>query len=144
MLFRSPPLLLWIAVLYLCRAITLPIAVGVSHFAGVNADALSALKSFWSVYTLLPSLPAASILIVLFRRVPTASKLVRWIWARGKRFLVLAAVLDLGLSLISLIKSGDVDNQLPSIVTALIDVYFLFYIALAQRCTDTFAEFPLA
>jgi hypothetical protein len=139
----KPPLLLWVAVLYLSRAITLPVVVGIGSFAGVNKDAISLLRSFWTADALLPSLSAAAILYTLCRRVPTASRQVRWIWARGHLFLAASAGMDLIVSLIAPIRLREINDQvLLSLLAAAMDLYFLLYILAARRVRDTFAEFP--
>src|ERR1035438_16760 len=99
----KPPLILWVAVLFLSRAITLPIAMAIGHFAGVDSSAITVFRGFWSVDALIPSLIAAAILYTLCRRVPRAPSLVRWIWAHGRIFLAVSAVLDVALLLIGLI-----------------------------------------
>jgi hypothetical protein len=139
----KPPLLLWVAVLFLSKAITLPLAVGIGHVAGVNADALSAMRGLWSAGALLPSFIAAVLLYAFFRRVPSASRQVRWIWARGVVFLTVSAGMDLVLSLISTIRPKEIDDQLLlSSLNAAADAYFLLYILAARRVRDTFSEFP--
>ena len=141
----KPPLLLWVAVLYLSKALTLPAIAAVGAYAGVNADAISLLKRFWSAEALLPSLIAAVILYTLCRRLPTASKQVRWIWAHGRIFLAFSAGIDLLLSLTPAIRAGEMNDQvLWSLFNATIDVYFLAYILTARRVRDTFSEFPPA
>src|SRR5208337_417447 len=139
----KPPLLLWVAVLYLSRAITLPVAMGIASFAGVNADAIALLRRLWSVEALAPSLIAAVILYALCRRIPTASGLLRWIWARGRVFLVVSAGIDLILSLSSPIRLREINDEvLLSLLSAAVDLYFLLYIFAARRVRDTFSEFP--
>jgi hypothetical protein len=139
----KPPLLLWFAVLYLSRAVTLPAAMGIGTFAGVNADAIALFRGLWSMQTLLPSLIAICFLYALCRRVPGASKPVRWIWARGRILLAASAGMDLALSLISMIRHGEIDDQaLMSLLAAAADAYFLLYILVARRVRDTFSEFP--
>lgn len=139
----KPPLLLWLAVLYLCRAVTLPAAMGIGTFAGVNADAIAMFHGLWSMQTLLPSLIAICVLYALCRRVPNASAPVRWIWANGRILLIVSAGMDLVLSLISLIQHGEIDNQaMMALLAAAADAYFLLYILLARRVRDAFLEFP--
>jgi hypothetical protein len=139
----KPPLLLWVAALYLSRAITLPIAMAIGHFAGVDANAITLFRGFWSVDALIPSLIAAVILYTLCRRVPTAPKLVRWIWAHGQIFLAVSAVMDIALILIALIRQGDINDQsLLPLPAAAIDLYFLVYILAARRVRHAFSEFP--
>jgi DUF2919 family protein len=138
------PLLLWLAVLYLSRAFTLPIAMAIGHFAGVDSRATVALRSLWSVDGLIPSVIAAVVLYALFRRVPTASGLVRWIWARGRMFLLIAAGLDILLLVVAVFLQGEInDSSLLSLSAAVIDLYFLVYLLAARRVRQVFSEFPL-
>jgi Protein of unknown function (DUF2919) len=139
----KPPLLLWVAVLYFSRAITLPVAMAIGHFAGVDSRAIASFHAFWSIDALLPSLIAVLVLYALCRRVPTAPRLVRWIWARGRILLAVAAVLDMALIGIALIRQADVsDLSLLSLVAAAVDAYFLAYILAARRVRQAFSEFP--
>jgi hypothetical protein len=139
----KPPLLLWLAVVYLSRALTLPLIVGMGHVAGVSPEALSALRGLWAADTLVPSLIAAVLVVVFFRRVPGASPVMRWIWAHGVIFVAVSAVVDCGLSLIPLIRAQEITDQtLISSLGGAVDIYFLLYVSLARRVRDTFAEFP--
>jgi Protein of unknown function (DUF2919) len=139
----KPPLLLWVAVLYLSRAITLPIVMAIGHFAGVDSSAITAFRGLWSVSGLVPSLIAAVIIYTLCRRVPSAPRPVRWIWARGQLFLAVAAILDITLLSIALFRQGEINDQsLWSFLAATGDVYFLVYILIARRVRHAFSEFP--
>jgi Protein of unknown function (DUF2919) len=142
MCLKAPPLL-WVAVLYLSRGITLPIAMAIGHFAGVDSNAITLFRRFWSVDGLVPSAIAAVILYTLCRRVPTAPQVVRWIWAHGRIFLAVSAVLDVVLMTIALIRLGDINDQsLWSMFAAAGDLYFLIYILTARRVRHVFSEFP--
>jgi hypothetical protein len=139
----KPPLLLWVAVLYLSRTITLPVAMAIGHFTGVDASAITVFRGLWSIDGLIPSLIAAVILYTLCRRVPTASAQVRWIWARGRTFLAVSAFLDMALLLIALIRQGEINDQsLLSLIVAVVDLYFLVYLLAARRVRHAFSEFP--
>jgi DUF2919 family protein len=141
----KPPLLLWVAVLYLSRAITLPIAMAIGHFAGVDSRAVTSFRAFWSLDALIPSLIAGVVLYALCRRLPSASKAVRWVWARGRIILGLAAILDISLQAIGFIRELDSnDPPLWSMLAAAVDIYFLAYILAARRVRDAFSEFPAA
>ena len=140
----KPPLLLWLVVVYLSRAIVLPAIMGIGAFAGVNSDAIGLFRQFCSAETLLPSLLACIILLALFRRAPNASKPVCWIWAHGRTLLALSAGLDLAISLILPIRQREIDPQvLLSLCGAGIDAFLLAYILVARRVCDAFADFPL-
>jgi hypothetical protein len=139
----KPPLLLWVAVLYFSRAITLPLAMAIGHFAGVDGKAIDAFRALWSPEALIPSTIAIVMLYTLCRRVPSASKPVRWIWAHGRIVLCVAAVLDMVLLLIGLLRQTELNDQsIWSIFAAGADLYFLLYILAARRVRDAFAEFP--
>ena|ERR1700722_15190296 len=139
----KPPFLLWVAVLYLSRAITLPIAMAIGHFAGVDSKAIDSFRGLWSVDALIPSLIAAVMIYTLCRRVPAAPRPVRWIWAHGQIFLAVAAVLDIVLLLIPPVRQQEINDQaLLSACAAAIDVYFLVYILTARRVRLAFSEFP--
>jgi hypothetical protein len=139
----KPPVLLWVAVLYLSRALTLPIAMALGHFVGVDEKAITLFRGFWSADALVPSAIAAVLLYALMRRVPTASPQVRWIWAHGRIVLAISAVLDIALLLIALIRGGEINDQsMWSLVAATGDLYFLLYILIARRVRQTFFEFP--
>jgi ABC-type dipeptide/oligopeptide/nickel transport system permease subunit len=140
----KPPALLWIGALFLSRAVSLPLAVGIAHFAGVSSDATQVLQRVVSVQTLLPSALAATVLFAMCRRSPQASSAVRWIWSRGRILLAAAAVIDFVLAAYALASTDSADGQsLPTVVTAALDVYLLAYVWFTRRVRDTFADFPL-
>jgi hypothetical protein len=140
----KPPVLLWLAVLYLSRALTLPIAMALGHFAGVDEKAITLFRGFWSADALVPSTIAAVLLYAMMRRVPTASRRVRWIWAHGRVVFAVAAILDISLVTIALVRQGEINDQsMWSLVAAAGDLYFLSYILLARRVRQAFSEFPL-
>ncbi len=138
-----PPVMLWLAALYLSRAITLPIAMAVCHFAGVNDKAIDLFRGLWSAELLVPSAMAATVLYALCRRVPAASRPVRWIWAHGRMVLAIAAVTDICLLLSGVGRRGEFNSQaMWAPAAAAIEVYFLLYVLTARRVRDVFAEFP--
>ena len=140
----KPPLLLWLAIIYLSRAFLLPLAMGIGHVAGVDSAAMAVIRGLWSAELLLPSLIAVPVLYAILRRVPSASGMVRAIWSRGRIILALSAAADIGSVLVSSpIREGVFDDQaLLSLFLAAIDLYFLLYLLLARRVRDTFADFP--
>lgn len=140
----KPPGLLWIAALYLSRAVVLLIAYGAGPLIRMSSNFTDLLRGSVSVSLLVSSLIAAPVLYALCRRTPTSTKPVRWIWAHGRIILALAAVVDCAASILkSGILSGDSASLLPgSLVAALFDVYFLVYILATPRVRDVFADFP--
>jgi DUF2919 family protein len=138
----KPPLLLWLATIYLARAILLPIGIGIGHFAGVDDKAFVLLRSLWRVEGLVPALLALPVLFALFRRTPTAARMTRRMWAHGRIFLAVSAGIDAALSLFQLTTSTEGDQPIITMGSELIDVYFLAYILFARRVRDTFTDFP--
>jgi hypothetical protein len=140
----KPPVLLWLAVLYLSRAVVLPLASAIGHFVGLDNAVITMLRGYWSAQTLLPSLAALPVFYCLFRRVPKASGPVRWIWRHGRALLIVSAGIDLVLSALQLLHSPTLgDEPIFPLSTAAVDVYFLVYLLAARRARDTFLDFPL-
>lgn len=144
----KPPALLWAAVLYLSRAIALPLVLGLGSFAGsfagVRSDTRGLFGPVLDAYTFLPSLVAIPVLFALIRRSPAASRTVRWIWAHGRMLLATSAVLDLVLSVVnSPLAHGEINDQarIP-LLAAVFDLYFLIYILSARYVRDVFSDFP--
>ena len=139
----KPPLLLWAAVLFLCRAIMLPVVIGIGHVAGVNADAMTQLREFWSADQLVPAVIAIPVLCALCWRSGSAPGILRGVWARGRLFLALSAAVDIALPLISQLAQRQITDQFVlTLFASGVDVYFLAYILAARRVRDTFSDFP--
>ena len=139
----KPPLLLWLAVLFLSRAVVLPLVSGLGHVIGVDSHAISMMRDLWSEDQLLPAVLAIPVLIALFRRAPAASSPLRWIWAKGRLLLGASAALDLVLPFANEYwRHQPIDVAPLSLCTGAFDLYFLAYIIAARRMRDTFSEFP--
>ena len=141
----KPPLLLWLAVLFLCRAIMLPVAIGIGHVAGVNADAMTQLRDFWSADQLVPAAIAIPVLCALCWRSGSAPDALRRIWVRGRVLLALSAAVDIALPIASQLWQRQITDQfVVTLFASGVDVYFLVYILAARRVRDTFLDFPAA
>jgi hypothetical protein len=138
----KPPVLLWVAVLFLSRGAVLPIFFGVGRFAGIDADSLSLLQGLWRIDTVIPAIFAAPVLYSLMRRVASASGSVRWIWSRGRVLLAVSAFVDLALNVVSLRNFSELGDAFPVIGAGIADAYFLLYFLAARRIRDTFSDFP--
>lgn len=140
----KPPALLWLAAIYLSRAMVLIFAADIAWVARAGNDVVTMLRGAASVYALIPSVIAAPVLFALVARAPTSRKLVRWIWTHGRAILIVAAILDFVASLAaSGIVGGDAaDLSAGFLVAAAFDVYFLVYIVATRRVRDVFADFP--
>lgn len=142
----KPPFLLWLAILYLARAVLLPLAAGLSSVAAMGPDTRALIQSLVDFNTLIPSAVAVTVLYAAIRRIPSASGHVRWIWSHGRAFLAAAALLDLAVAVMELpIWHGELTDSPPaSLLIAALDLYFLTYVLAARRVRDVFADFPLA
>lgn len=140
----KPPFLLWVAIVYLARAVALPVVLGIASMGGGGGNVRVFAGGFLNVDTLAPSLIAVLVLCAMLRRVPSGSRPLRWVWAHGRVLLVAAALLDSGLSLLNwTLHRTDVDTQSDtSLLAAGLDLYFLAYILSTPRVRDAFADFP--
>lgn len=139
-----PPALLWVAAVYLSRAIVLLVASDLVSLARVDNNVVTLLRGAVSIYALVPSLVAAPVLFALVSRGPASNSLVRWIWARGRAILTFAAIFDCAVSVAaSGIIGGDAaDLSAGLLLAAVFDLYFLVYILATRRVRDVFADFP--
>jgi hypothetical protein len=137
----KPPVPLWAALFFLSRAVTLPFLLGIGGFAGIDQNTRALFNGLLDWPTMIPSAIAAAVVLALVRRHPSASRPIRWIWGHGRVLLAVAAVLDMGLSILTSPLSHGELSALP-LVTVLIDLYLLAYILAARRVRDVFADFP--
>ena len=86
----------------------------------------------------------AAVLYLFIRRVPTASRAVRWAWSRGKVLLLISAMLDVAANFARLPRDG-VFNDLSviSCMSIAIDLVIIGYGMMSRRVRDTFADFPM-
>lgn len=143
----KPPALLWLAVLYLSRALVLLLIYVVSSLtlARVSPQALATLRGTVSIYAFGPSLVAAPVLYALLCRGPCSTRPVRWFWSHGRTILTLAAILDCAVSIgdSGIIGAGVASLNPGPLLAAAFDIYFLVYILATRRVRDAFADFPL-
>lgn len=140
----KPPFMLWLVMLYLSRALVMPIVGTLTSTAG-SSDMASWTRAQFGPETILSAAGALIVLLAALRRVPSASKLTRFIWANGRIILGLSAIGDLALSIIDLRNNHSVDS-LPStllVVRATLDAYFLIYVFGSRRVGHVFSDFPV-
>jgi len=134
------PLPLWLAVLFLTRALLLPLLMGLGHYVDVNPALLQSLRADWEAAQLLPALIALPVAAAAWRRVASAGAAVRGVWRRGRALLLLATAVDLALNLAALRHPG---NGIPlPLLFAALDLYAAGYLTFTRRVRDAFAEFP--
>ncbi len=140
----KPPLLLWLAMLYLSRAMLLPLVAGITSMSG-SPDAASLTRGLFSPYDYVPSALALLVIGAWCRRSPSARRLARWIWAHGRTLLAASAILDLILGICAPLEEnyGGWQVTMPQIIGAALDAYCLAYVLAARRVRDVFSEFPV-
>ena len=140
----KPPLLLLLALVYLSRAITLPLIAAVGSLGGGTPDLTPLIRGLFGLNTLAPSAIAFAVVCAYCRRSPSGSRLARWIWARGQWLLTLSAVLDFFVTGSSLLHP-EINDQMQYVLLAMaFDLYFLIYVVASGRIRAVFADFPVA
>jgi hypothetical protein len=142
----KPPALLWLAVIYLSRALLLVVIYIASSMSlsRVNPQAMAELRGTVSIYAFIPALVAAPVLYALLARGPSSGGLIRWFWSHGRTILILATIIDAAISIGSsgLIGGDAAELNVGFLVAALFDAYFLVYMLATRRIRDVFADFP--
>ena len=141
-----PPLLLWIAVLYLSRAIVLPLVAQLVSCTGSTTDATSMMHDQFTPLVLVPSFFAIVVLWVLLAKSPSRGPLMRRIYARGRTLLALSALCDLVVHVVGpALWGGELPEQtLGTLLVGLFDGYFLVFVLVSRQVRDVFASFPPA
>lgn len=138
-------ILLWGVLLYLNRHPLLVFLGGISSLSGLRRGIdVSGVSQFYSgPLFMFASLPAVIVLIASFRRASKAGKLIRKIWASGRWLLFSATLLDFAL----MIYEWQINRmQLDEVhlLSAIFDIYILWYLTRSTRVRDTFADFPVS
>jgi hypothetical protein len=142
-----PPLLLWAAVLYLSRAISLPLVLGIGSLGGGTSDTMDMVHGLFGYHTVGSSFVAFPVLCAFAVRSPDAGRWVRWTFAHGRVLLAAAAAVDAVLTLtgVTLASVENADARVAaSLFGTVIDGYLLGYLLLSKRVRDVFSDFPLA
>jgi hypothetical protein len=143
----KPPLLLWLSALFLSRAISIPLVIGIGSLGGGTANANELVHGLFSISTLAPSCIAFPLLCALALRSPSSGQAVRWIFSHGRVLLAAAAILDgaLASSGLSIERVENADEQVgAALLGVFIDVYVCLYVLISKRVRDVFADFPTA
>lgn len=136
-------LLLWAAILFLCRHLLIMVLGAVSSLVGARRGLGTA--DFAILYSsplfLAASLPALVVLVAGIRRAPRANRLVRGVWRNGRSLLIISGVLDVALLCLQALLGLFAINEFY-ILAGVLDLYILLYLVRSRRVGDTFADFP--
>lgn len=136
----KPGLTLALAMIFLTRHWWLAVGVLMSRSSGVMDDYFDGTIK----YFLVAEAPVLLICAMLIIRKPAAGEFVRKIWKHGLWLLSLAAVLNLGLLIVSLPRFTIDVSRLDGLQWGAIavNICILVYLLLFPRARDAFAEFP--
>jgi hypothetical protein len=140
-----PPWLLWVGALFLSRAITLPLLIGIGSLGGGSANANELVHGLFPLRALASSCIAFPVLCALALRAPSSGRAVRWLVRHGRLLLAVAAAADalLSLSTLSLERIESADDQVGvALLGVLFDVYLCLYVLVSRRVRDVFGDFP--
>lgn len=139
----KPPLTLWLAILYLTRALLIPFLSGVSSMGGAG-DASAVTSGFFGVEDFVSAALALVVVLVFFLRTPSASRLSRRIWSLGRVILAAAAVFDLAVSLFRFLQiaHSDVWRSELLLLACTADAFIVLYLFRSRRVRDVFNDFP--
>ncbi len=139
----KPPLLLWLAMLYLARALLLPFVGGISSMGGSSVTS-TLTRGLFGVEDYIPAAVTSLMLLAFLRRTPTASRLWRHIWNGGQFVLGSAATVDLTVAVLRLRQVVDNASWQTSLLlgACLMDCYIVLYLLTSRRVRDVFCDFP--
>ncbi len=96
----------------------------------------------FSLFLLLSTLPAALVMVAIFRRVPqTRSIFILWIWRQGRILLLTSLLLEFCLIILFILLDLKKINEV-SLIFIYVDVLLMIFIVKSQRIRDVFREFP--
>jgi hypothetical protein len=134
------------SVLFLCRAVLLPVFIGLASIKGSSQGMTWVLAgNAHPALTSLFALPALAVLVALVRRSPQAGPWLRRTWAHGRSLLLLSALAQAGIALRDVTAGGlavDSAAALASIVVLALLIALIGYLLLSRRVRDSFLEFP--
>jgi hypothetical protein len=139
----KPPLMLWLVMLYLARAVLLPFIGGISSMGGA-ADASSLTRGMFGIEDFVSAVLALIVFVTFLKRTPSASRIWRGIWRFGRIILAAAAVVDLAVSLNHFAQGADTDSSRPELLllASTVDAFVVVYLFRSRRIRDVFNDFP--
>lgn len=133
------PFLLVAAVAYLARhPFLMPIVFYSLRRSGETGGMGVLLDASHFLLYMACSIPALAVLMAWNHRLPAGGSRARWVWARGRWFLLASALLDLA---VRILLTANLLKGL-ALLQLLLDVYVVVYIFVSARVRDVFADFP--
>jgi hypothetical protein len=134
----KPPLLLILAIVFLCRGFLMPFIVLIASLKRTAGDTAALVSGSEHAVAMLAAVPAVVVLYAMIRRSPAANRFARWAWKHGRLLLTLSILFDVSVGIVTL----HLHESALTPVRLILDVYILFYIHTARRVKDTFSDFP--
>ena len=141
------PLFLIFTTFYLLKhylIIALPIMAHIPIIGMVVQPLIQVMPSeqYSSGALLYSCIPALLVIISMAGRKPTASSWLRWIWQKGRWFLLLTAVLEIGLFILYIVLGIKKLNEVL-LMFIYIDFVLIIYLLRSQWVREVFAQFPV-
>ncbi len=139
----KPPLMLWLEMLYLTRAVLIPFLSAVSSMGGA-VEASSVTRGYFGFADFVCAALAMIVLLAFLRRTPSASEFWRRIWSFGRILLAAAAMFDLSVSLYRFLQITETDTMRSELLllACTVDAYIVVYLLRSRRIRDVFSDFP--
>jgi hypothetical protein len=134
----KPPLLLILAIVFLCRGFLMPFIVLLTSVKRAAGDTAALVSGSEHAVSMLAAVPAVLVLYAMIRRVPEANRFARWAWKHARFLLTLSILFDVSLGIVTL----HLHEQALTAVRLALDLYILIYIHSAKRVKDTLSDFP--
>lgn len=135
-------LLLWLVLIYgirhfffLAAAKLMPLDIGAAPWIGLQAH----------VYLMWSDLPALLVLFATGHRIPTALRIMRWIWLHGLWILAGGYLLELGVFLylhLDVVSNTSSRDFIAALCVILPDMVIIGYLLRSELIRDIFSEFP--
>lgn len=138
---------IWLVIFYFLRPFILMLT-SIQMGRGTRNAGVSVLKDmiypddFGLFIAILAALPVILIIIAYIKRQPEASQRIRKLWNNGAKFLVAAAVLNIIILFVPMIRGQVHFLTPPDWVQLAIAVGIIIFLSTSQRVKDTFADFP--
>jgi hypothetical protein len=135
-----------VSISFLCRALLLPVLIGVASVKGSSQSMTWVLAgNLHPALMSLLALPALAVLAALVGRSPRARPWLRWVWAHGRNLLLLSAVAQAGIVLRDVTTVGlslDSAEAFLSVSVLVLLAGLIAYLLWSRRVRDSFSEFP--
>ena len=134
---------LWFIILYGVRHLFF---MGAMQLMPSEVASIGWLNIQTNLVFMLTDIPAAAVLLATGHRLPEASFIMRWIWAKGKFILTSSYILGVCVFVYlnkSLFQVSDLNNLILAASVAIPDALIISFILKSELINAIFSDFPL-